>query len=82
MRERFKHGNQGMIQSSLRPITAQGSPSTSSSFSSWKRLAWLNARKIENRFNDLRTSPRGGAEYILSIESGPQISPEGLHRSF
>lgn len=37
-------------------------------------------QEIEDRFHALRTSTRGGEEYILSIESGPQNSPEGLHR--
>lgn len=30
----------------------------------------------------MRTSTRDGEEYILSIESGPQNSAEGLHRDF
>ncbi|MFJ4261670.1 Dabb family protein [Paenarthrobacter nicotinovorans] len=37
-------------------------------------------QEIEDRFHALRTSTRGGQTYILSIESGPQNSPEGLHR--
>jgi Stress responsive A/B Barrel Domain len=37
-------------------------------------------QEIEDRFHALRESTRGGEEYILSIESGPQNSPEGLHR--
>ncbi|MFF2315188.1 Dabb family protein [Arthrobacter sp. NPDC058097] len=39
-------------------------------------------QEIEDKFHDLRTSTRGGEEYILSIESGPQNSPEGLHHDF
>ena len=37
-------------------------------------------QEIEDRFHALKKSTRGGEEYILSIESGPQNSPEGLHR--
>ncbi|WP_347110932.1 Dabb family protein [Paenarthrobacter sp. S56] len=36
--------------------------------------------EIEERFHALQTSTRDGKEYILGIESGPQNSPEGLHR--
>lgn len=37
-------------------------------------------QEVEDRFHALRTSTRRGKEYILNIESGPQNSPEGLHR--
>lgn len=36
-------------------------------------------REIENRFHALAESRRRGNRYIVSIESGPQNSPEGLH---
>ena len=38
--------------------------------------------KIEQEFHELQTSKRDGRPYILSIESGPQNSPEGLGQGF
>lgn len=40
----------------------------------------LQRREIEERFHALAESRRGGKRYIVGIESGPQNSPEGLHR--
>jgi hypothetical protein len=39
-------------------------------------------QKIEQNFHELQTSKRDGRSYILSIESGPQNSPEGLGQGF
>jgi len=38
-------------------------------------------QEIATRFHALKKSTRGGREYILSIEFGPQNSPEGLNRN-
>lgn len=45
-------------------------------------LDQIELDRIKHRFHELQTSPRDGESYILGIESGDQISTEGLGQGF